>query len=230
MRASNIHRTLFSAIGGMALVAGSLAVAPASTAVTTTYCRASLIRTGPGPGLEPVVANANGSPCTTQNFPISEINPVYVEVPDLTGGGAPAAFVELSDGYARTDSSPQPGKTERGNRAAEAGAAALTIRLRGVDASTVDGPGYIDIDGLTSSASCNLSESAVGKVGFVWAGIETEVPGGPVPATITLPGGAGTMYLNRRTVTGATVTQQALVLDLASQPDDLVVAETIASC
>jgi hypothetical protein len=206
-------------ISALALVAGSLATAPAhaapkspttTTATPPTFsCRASLLRTEGTPGglldAEPVVANPTSPTCSSEDAAlIDPLNPLVI--PNL-------ATVRLL--YTQTNAHGASGSEAR------AGAATADVTLP-------DGT-IVHAEALTSQATAGCKNGQPDLQGsshvlFLQVGGQTVVDVSDY-TPIVIPGVAN-IYLNQQTKTGDTVTQRALRVESAL--GTVTVAESIA--
>jgi hypothetical protein len=202
-----MRRSLASiGISAIALMAGSLVVAPAHaapkpTGTTGTFtCRASLVRTEATPGglldTEPVVANRSNPTCQAEDASLIDVlNPLTI--PNL-------ATVRAL--YAQTNVDP--------TSSAEARSGAATA-----DITLPDGT-VVHAEALTSQATATCVNGKPALAGsshvlFLTAGGQTVVDVSD-PQTIAIPGVA-TVYLNQQTLnaTKDQITQRALRVESA---------------
>jgi hypothetical protein len=191
-------------MAAVAMVAATLA-APAMAAPGDAFtCRASAaqIQLLGGSLTEPVVANAAGDPCRSQDA--SNGNP------NLAGTATVGA---LQAQTAATDDS----------AAASARAADLVVTVGGIK---------IGVEGINSQAaySCatgvpvGSSSSTVAHLNVL--GIEVDIPDPSKPITIDLSPVLA-IHLNKRTVTGSRIVQQAVVIESKLLNTKVVLGESI---
>jgi len=234
-------------VGALAVsMFAGLGIWPAADAwALANQCRASLVRVGTTGYVE---ANTAENPCVAAVAPTSVANPQTIVPPSPPG---PDMVVEVSMPYARTATSGR--QSGRGGNDAEAGASEVTIALRGTVAVvpdprnppgeliSVDGPGYIYVDGITSSARCEgakpTAKSYVGAVRSSAYGMPVLVEVPPAAVTgmtsnhfhVALPG--ATLHLNEQTIVGSRILQRALYVDFVDPSiPDIAVAESMAQC
>lgn len=217
-------RRSFATIGisALALVAGSLVLAPAQAApkpgaTTTTTpptfsCRASLVRTEGTPGglldMEPVVANPTSPTCQSEDAALLDVlNPLVI--PNVAT--VRALYTQTND---------------NGASGSEARAGAATVDVTLPDGTVVHGEALTSqaTAGCKSNGQSDLQGSS--HVLYLKVG-DTTVVDVSDAQTITVPGVA-TVYLNQQTKSpdGTTVTQRALRVESAL--GTVTVAESIA--
>jgi len=224
------RRVAFAAVIALAPLSLAAIHTPAGAQSDEFSCRASVVRvdfTNEGAGgplaqlgtIEPFVANAQDTPCATDDASI------------IKNGTALGPLGSLGLVFASTENTPNQSGT------AEAGVLHLVLTLGNV----VPGAPTVEVSVLTSNASATCAngepqlsgESHVVQVKIADQTIEIPPPDangsnhmdiGPIP--LPAPIGPITIHLNEETTTPTSITEQALFVDTGLV--DVVVAESQA--